>query len=247
MNKEGFTILSAFKRLPFLLLDGVVIQCDQNLTYMFGANRAPTSKAVSQCLHGPRVFLGQLPHTIVHIHCDENCWGDLPSDAAGGSGLRARERQMHRVSFRWERKFPTKEVVRDVQAAASRGGPNLDTASGVAPLGSEGLYCEEHDGDRVIWVQTGADSLKKRLLVYAHLEGAGHRRVEATMARLDRHCVWDGMADDVRNMVRLCMYCTDTKEGLLVPLTLEETPRRRARNAVVHLFFPTWGRARWTP
>ena len=131
---------------------------------------------------------------------------------------------MHGVSFRWERKFPTKEVVRGVQAAASRGGSNLDTALGVASLGSEGLYRVEHDGDRVIWVQTGADSLKKRLLVYAHLEGAGHREVEATMARLERHCVWDGMADDLQNMVRFCMYCTDTKAGPLVPRTLEETP-----------------------
>ena len=98
---------------------------------------------------------------------------------------------MHGVSFRWERKFPTKEVVRGVQAAASRGGSNLDTALGVASLGSEGLYRVEHDGDRVIWVQTGADSLKKRLLVYAHLEGAGHCGVDATMAWLDRHCVWE--------------------------------------------------------
>ena len=112
MNKEGFAIVSAFKRLPFLLWDGVVIRCDhqnlaymfgdnraptskavsqrlwngvvircdhQNLAYMFGDNRAPTSKAVSQRIHGPRVFLGQLPHAIVHIHCDENCWGDLLS------------------------------------------------------------------------------------------------------------------------------------------------------------------------
>ena len=95
-------------------------------------------------------------------------------------------------------------------------------------------------------MQTGADSLKKRLLVYAHLEGAGHREVEATMARLERHCVWDGMADDLQNMVRFCMYCTDTKAGPLVPRTLEETPHRRARNAVVHFDFFYTGE-RWTP
>ena len=34
------------------------------------------------------------------------------------------------------------------------------------------------------------DSLKKRLLVCAHLEGAGHRGIDATMARLERQCVW---------------------------------------------------------
>ena len=49
----------------------------------------------------------------------------------------------------------------------------------------------EHHGHRVIWVPAGADSLKKRLLVCAHMEGTGHRGVDATMARLERHCVRD--------------------------------------------------------
>ena len=49
----------------------------------------------------------------------------------------------------------------------------------------------EHHGHRVIWVPAGADSLKKRMLVCAHLEGTGHRGVDATMARLERNCVWD--------------------------------------------------------
>ena len=33
--------------------------------------------------------------------------------------------------------------------------------------------------------------MKKRLLVCAPLEGAGHRGVDATMARLERHRVWE--------------------------------------------------------
>ena len=49
----------------------------------------------------------------------------------------------------------------------------------------------EHRGHRVIWVPGEADSLKKRLLVRAHLEGARYRRVDATMARLERHRVWE--------------------------------------------------------
>ena len=48
----------------------------------------------------------------------------------------------------------------------------------------------EHRGHRVIWVPVGVDSPKKRQLVCAHLEGAGHRGVDATIARLERHCVW---------------------------------------------------------
>ena len=90
-----------------------------------------------------------------------------------------------------------------------------------------------HHGHRVIWVAAGADSLKKRLLVCAHLEKAGHRGGDATIARRERHCVWEGMDDGVRDMIRLCLYCADTKAGALEPCTLEETPHEREPNAVV--------------
>ena len=53
------------------------------------------------------------------------------------------------------------------------------------------LVWVEYRVHRVMWVPAGADSLKTRLLVCAHLEGAGDRRVDATMAQLERHCMWD--------------------------------------------------------
>ena len=75
VDKEGFAIVSTFKRLPYLLWGGVAIHCDhRNLAYIFGVNGAPTSKAVAQRLQGWRVFLGQFPYTIVQIAGDENCW-----------------------------------------------------------------------------------------------------------------------------------------------------------------------------
>ena len=67
--------------------------------------------------------------------------------------------------------FSTKEVVRSVQAAAARNGHTLDTAVGAASLDSKRLYRVEYHGHRVIWVLAEAESLKKRLLVCAHLEG----------------------------------------------------------------------------
>ena len=79
----------------------------------------------------------------------------------------------------------TKEDVRGVQAAAAGDGPTLDTALGVATLDSEGLCRVEYHGHRVIWVPAEAESLKTRLLVCAHLKGAGHRGVGATMAGLN--------------------------------------------------------------
>ena len=77
----------------------------------------------------------------------------------------------------------------------------------------------------------------------AHLEGAGHRGVNATMARLEQHCVREGMAGDVRDMTRVCLYCADTKAGALVPRTLEETSHGREPNAVVHFDYLYMGRS----
>ena len=108
-------------------------------------------------------------------------------------------------------------------------------ALGVVSLDSEGLYRVEHHGHRVIWAPAGGDSLKKRLLVRAYLEAAGHRGVDATIARLERQCVWEGMADDVWDMTRLCLYCADTKTGALLPRTLKRTPHEREPNAIVYL------------
>ena len=59
------------------------------------------------------------------------------------------------VLFAGSDKFPTKEVVRGVQAAAAEGGPTLDTALGVASLDSEGLYRVEHHSHRVIGCRPG--------------------------------------------------------------------------------------------
>ena len=78
-----------------------------------------------------------------------------------------------------------------MEAAAAEGGPTRDTAMGVASLDSEGQDRVEQHGHRVIWMPAGADPHEKRLLVCAHLEGAGHRGVDATMARLQWHCVRD--------------------------------------------------------
>ena len=136
------------------------------------------------------------------------------------------------VLFAGSDRFPTKEDVRSVQAATAGNGPILERELGVASLDSEELCRVECDGHRMTWVPTEAESLKKRLLVCA-LEGAGHRGVDATMARLERHCVCEVMAGDVRDMTRLCLHCVDTKAGTPVLHTPEETPHGREPNAVV--------------
>ena len=130
----------------------------------------------------------------MHIPGDEKCWGGLLSrwvTRPGGAVCVLASVKYTEVLFAGSDKFPMKKVLHGVEAATAEGGPTCDTAMGVPSLDSEGLYRAEHHGHRVTWVPAGADSLKKGLLVCAHLEGTGHREVDATMARLERHCVWD--------------------------------------------------------
>ena len=94
------------------------------------------------------------------------------------------------VLFLESDKFPTKEVMRGAQATAAGDGSALDTALRVASSqDSKGIRRVEYHGHRVIWVPAEAESPKKRLLVCSQLEGARHRGVDATMARLERNYV----------------------------------------------------------
>ena len=59
------------------------------------------------------------------------------------------------VLFAGSDKFPTKEVVHGVQAAAAESGPTRGTAMRVASLNSEDLYLMEHHRHRGMWVPGG--------------------------------------------------------------------------------------------
>ena len=113
----------------------MAIHCDhRNLAHIFGANGAPTSKAVAQGLQGWRVFFGQFLYTIVHIAGDENCWADLlPHWVMRSEGPVCVHASVKYAEVRFARndKFAMKEVVRGVPAAGAEGGPTRDTAMGV--------------------------------------------------------------------------------------------------------------------
>ena len=237
-EKEGFSIVSTFKRLPYLFWGGVAIRCDhRHLAYILCSNGAPTSKSLHQRLPGWRVFLAQFPYTIVHVPGDNRCWGDLLSrwvTRPWGPVCMHASVKYTEVRFAGSDKFPTKEVVRGVKAAAAEGGSTLDTALRLDSLDSEGLYRVGHHAPRVIWAPAGGDSLNETTAAVCPPGGVGHRGVDATMARFERHCVWETMVDDVRDKIRLCLYCADTTARALVPRTLEETPHGREPNEVVH-------------
>ena len=74
---------------------------------------------------------------IVHTAGDENCWAYLLSrwmTWSEGPVCAHASVKYTEVLFAGSDKFPTKEVVRGVQAAAAEGGPTRYTAMGVAGL-----------------------------------------------------------------------------------------------------------------
>ena len=159
-------------------------------------------------------------------------------DASGRSGVRARERQVRGGAFRWERQ------VSDEGGCARRAGgrcggrahPRYGVGGGFArfrtavPGGVPRPPCD---------LGAGQGRVSEEATAGVCPPGGGRTpRVDAIMARLEWHCVWEGMAGDVRDMTRLCLYCcADTKAGALVPCTLEETPHGREPNAIVRFDF----------
>ena len=82
IDKEGFAIVSTFRRLEHFLWNGVHIFTDhRNLAYIFDPEACVTSvsKALAQRLDGWKGVLGQYRYTICHIPGDRNAWGDLLS------------------------------------------------------------------------------------------------------------------------------------------------------------------------
>ena len=73
-----------------------------------------------------------------------------------------------------------------------------------------------------------------RLMICAHMRDAGHRGVAATLVRLQEFCVWPGMEAQMREFVRQCLHCADTRSGEVVPRPLGETVHGTAPNEVVH-------------
>ena len=183
------------------------------------------------------MFLGQFPYTIVHIPGAENCWRDLLLrwvTRPGGPVCVHANVKYTEVLFAGSDKFPTKEVAdppsirhwawfRWILKRYTGWGTITTALSGCRPRPT--LF-------------------GKRLLVCPHLKGAGHHGIGATMARLEWRCVWEGMADDVWDMTRLCLYCWDTKAEALVPCTLTEPLMGERRTQLCILNISTRGRER---
>ena len=134
--------------------------------------------------------------------------------------------------------LPSKAVVRQAQQKAlatdSTDGTEVksfESAVGLAVLDDEGLFRIHACGRHVLWIPDSDKQLQVRLMICAHMRDAGHRGV-ATLVRLQEFGVWSGMEAQMREFVRQCLHCADTRSGDVAPRPLGETVN--APNEVVH-------------
>ena len=220
--------------------NGVHIFTDhRNLAYIFDPEACVTSvsKALAQRLEGWKCVLGQYRYTICHIPGDRNSWGDLLSRWVSVPALPVRAVAVFSPCDQ-DDSLPSKAVVRQAQqkALATHGTEvkSFESAVGLAVLDDEGLFRIHACGRHVLWIPDSDKQLQVRLMICAHMRDAGHRGVAATLVRLQEFCVWSGMEAQMREFVRQCLHCADTRSGDVVPRPLGETVHGTAPNEVEH-------------
>ena len=240
IDKEGYAIVSTFRRLEHLLWNGVHIFTDhRNLTYIFNPYACVTSvsKALAQRLEGWKAVLGQYRYTICHISGDRNAWGDLLSRWVNVPTVPVRTVAVY-GPCEPDDSMPSKSVIRLAQRT-DLGGENAEVTSfesevGTAVLDDEGLFRVSVRGRNVLWIPSSEKQLQIRLMICAHMRDAGHRGAAATLVRLQEYCVWQGMENQVREFVRQCLHCADSRAGDVIPRPLGETVHGTMPNEVVH-------------
>ena len=90
------------------------------------------------------------------------------------------------------------------------------------------------NGRNVLWIPSSDKPPQIHLMACAHMRDARHRGVAVTLVRLQEFCVWPGMEIQVREFVRQCPHCADSREGDVVPRPLGEMVHGTTPNEIVH-------------
>eukprot|EP00752_Nemacystus_decipiens_P007839 g7004.t1 len=137
--------------------------------------------------------------------------------------------------------MPSKQAVQSVQqeSRAKLGPPHAEASSFSTSLGlvgrdEEGLYRVSVGGRDVLWIPSDAQDLQVRLMVSGHMNEAGHRGTAATLQRIKEYCCWENMATDIREFVKQCLHCMDSKAGEMVPRPFDETVHGTRAGEVLH-------------
>ncbi|CAN0065761.1 unnamed protein product [Sphacelaria rigidula] len=187
--KEVYAIVSSFRRSEYLLWGGVTIYPDhRNFAYIFDPEACVTTraKAAAQRLEQWKTVLGQYDYSIRHISGERNCWGDLLSRWVNVPAVSVRAIAIF-ASGEPDETLPSKAAVREAQEQAREGlggmvdGAETFTAAvGYVFKDGEGLFRVYVAGRDVLWISPAARELQTRLMVCAHMKGAGLRGVVAT-------------------------------------------------------------------
>ena len=137
--------------------------------------------------------------------------------------------------------MPSKQAVQNVQLASREkldaphaSAPSFSTSLGLVVRDDEGLYRVSVGGGDVRWIPDDAQDLQVRLMVSGHMNEAGHRGTAATLQRIQEYCCWANMAADIREFVKQCLHCMDSKAGEMVPRPFGETVHGTRVGEVLH-------------
>ena len=118
--------------------------------------------------------------------------------------------------------IPSKAVVYQAQQKAlatnGTGVQSFESAVGFAVLDDEGLFHIHSRGRHVLWIPDTNKQLQVRLIICWRMRDAGHRGVAATLVHSQGFCAWSGMEAQIREFVRQCLHCADTRSGDVVPV-----------------------------
>ena len=197
VDKEGFTIVSTFRRLEYLLWGGVRIYTDhRSLAYIFELEARVSSvpKTGAQRLENWKMMLAQYHYTIMHIYGESKCWRDLLSRWVNVLAVAVWAVAVY-ASSAPDETMPSKNTTLDVQQQARAGlsAMVIGISSFTSPVGlatkdNEDLFCVGLDGQDVLWILEQAKEIQTRLMVCAHMKDAGHWGVVTALQRLQGYC-----------------------------------------------------------
>lgn len=125
---------------------------------------------------------------------------------------------------------PSKEVIRHAHQSAceivrtrAHGATVFMALHGKAVLDEGGVSRIEVERRDVMWIPDDTEVLQQRLMACTNMRRAGHRGTVATLQRLQGYCCWFRIESHVKEFVKQCLRCVDSKAGEMVPRSLGET------------------------
>lgn len=241
IEKEGYPIIEATKRLDYLLLrqKGFKIFTDhRNLIYIFTAERKNISLPTSHRLQRWALQLASFKYTIEHIDGEQNVWADMLSRWGQATAptvkkeIKIRAMSLHPLEE--ENEFPTLEKILQSQQENKK---SIEAWSDTEL--KEGLY---YKNGKII-IPDEDKQLQLRIMIVAHFGLSGHRGTKTTTEKIENYCTWTNLVNDVTVFCRRCLHCLHVKGGRVIPRPYGRTLQATKRREIIHFDFLYLGEA----